>query len=76
MEIIHRVVKLLSEENKDFIFSDSEEFKNLSEIDRFHWLEKTFNKYLHPMYRLGLSYAFALLILSRLFQKAFRSLHQ
>lgn len=33
-KLYDRVVKLLSEENKKFIFSDSEEFKSLSEIDQ------------------------------------------
>lgn len=33
-KLYHRVVILLSEENKKFIFSDSNEFKTLSEIDR------------------------------------------
>jgi len=33
-KLYHRVVQLLSEENKNFIFSDSNDFKALSEIDR------------------------------------------
>lgn len=33
-KLYHRVVALLSEENKKFIFSDCNEFKALSEIDR------------------------------------------
>lgn len=34
LKLYNRVVMLLSEENKKFIFSDSEEFKSLSEIDQ------------------------------------------
>lgn len=33
-KLYHRVVTLLSEDNKNFIFSDSDEFKILSEIDQ------------------------------------------